>query len=416
MKPILRIFAILAALAATSVAASSTHARTSVPQSTCSASVPNVSVSAGGLAASANDFGFRLLKALQVRAHDSNVFLSPTSLELALAMAYNGANGATAQAMASTLALHGGVASVRRQAATLLDRLVSSDPKAALTIANSLWARTGFAFRPQFVQQVSHAFAAKVTNLDFTSPSAPSIINSWVSCATHKTITSIVGRIPPQMVMYLINAVYFDGQWTHPFLSADTRQQTFTAAGAHAITVPMMSETTDLPYYKGPDFQSVGMPYGQGRFSMIVVLPNRGTPLSTFESRFTPASFKSWTAQMRPGHGSIALPRFQIANTFDLANTLKGLGMARAFSTTAADFSRLCAKQRCFISQVRHKTFLKVYEKGTIASAVTSVGVGTTAVPTLRFQIMVDHPFYVAIRDSATGSLLFLGAINNPQG
>lgn len=176
----------------------------------------------------------------------------------------------------------------------------------------------------------------------------------------------------------------------------------------------MMRQAGHFPYFKGQNFQAISLPYGSGRFSMTIILPNSGASLAQLQSQLTPAAWERRQAAMTNEYGSVALPRFSIANTFSLNGPLRTLGMSQAFSLHA-DFSHLC-KQRCRISEVLHKTYLRVYEKGTEAAAVTAVGVGTTAMEVPRFDVVVDHPFYLAIRDSQTGATLFLGAINNPRG
>lgn len=412
VRPVLIVAALAGCIGATRI----THAATHIAQTpACTTSVPHTTGSPTSLVAASNTFGYRLLKLLARQQGTGNAFISPLSIELALAMAYNGSGGSTSTAMARALGFGTmNRAAVRAGAAALLAQLPSNDPRVRLEVANSLWARTGFPFQQSFINQTQHDFAARVANLDFASPSAPATINSWVSCATHGTIKQIVGRIPSYMVMFLVNTVYFNGAWSSPFLSRDTREQPFTTSGGKSVTVPMMHQNGTYSYMKGQHFQAISLPYGTGRFAMTVILPDAGVSPGNVESQLTPAAWQRRQAAMKPEYGSLALPRFTIGNSFDLKSPLSTLGMAQAFRTNA-DFANLC-KSRCKISQVLHKTYLRVYEEGTEASAVTSVGVGATAVQTPRFSMVVDHPFYLAIRDTQTGSTLFLGAINNPQG
>lgn len=383
-------------------------------QPSCAPAVTRVGGTAQALASAGNSFGFRLLDTLLGSSTRPNVFISPVSTAIALDMAYNGAGGSTRQAMSGTLALRGmSQAVVRRQAAALLGTLQSADRKAGLTVANSVWARSGIPFRRQFLQDARSYYGARVATLDFRSPQAMATINGWVSCATHGKIPTIVDRIPPSMIMYLVNAVYFHGAWSDPFPPTNTRPQPFTTAGGQQKSVPLMSRIGSFPYYAGSDFQAISLPYSAGRFSMTVILPRQGLSLQAFARRLTPGSWQTWMSQLRPESGSIALPRFTLSNDFQLVRPLTDLGMGVAFSR-AADFSGICVGG-CRISQVRHKTYLNVDEAGTTAAAATSVGIEPTAVRAQQFSMVVNRPFVLAIRDGTTNALLFLGGIGDPS-
>lgn len=361
-----------------------------------------------------NALGFGLLSTLIDGAPKDNAFISPTSLELAVSMAYDGARGTTARAMASTLGLGSlSHAATRQQARALLARLETAGTSSGLSVASSLWARQGVAFKPAFLTHVRQSYGAAARVLNFGSPSAPGTINAWVSCATQGKITSIISRIQPEEVMFLINAVYFHGDWAQPFDPAATHGRSFNTAVGAQIQVPLMSHTAPFSYYRGGNFQAVRLPYTNPRFSMVVVLPNASVSLPAF-ARQLRAGWSRWTAAMRTETGALSLPRFSIQNTFQLNGALSKLGMGNAFSRNA-DFSGICV-QRCFLTQVRHKTYLAVNEKGTVAAAVTSVGVGATAIPVAQFQMVVDHPFFVAIQDSTTHAVLFTGLVTNPTG
>jgi len=385
------------------------HARVSG----CEPAAPRRSGSAGTLAAIQNAFGFSLFDTLVAGHAQSNVFLSPASVALALDMAYDGARGSTRQAMARTLGLQGmSQAEVRQRAAALLTTWQTAPGSEGLTVANSLWARAGIPFRPQFLQDTRRFYGARVSSLDFRSPSAPATINAWVSCATNGKIASIVNSIPPSMVMYLLNAVYFHGDWAAPFNAAATRPQPFTRADGSQATVPLMQNSGHFPYYRAANFEAITLPYHAARFSMTVLLPSKGVTLASLGRRLTAAQWQSWTSHSQTRYGSLALPRFSLANDVQLNAPLRSLGMGQALDTHA-DFSGIC-RQRCRISSVRHKTYLNVDENGTTAAGVTSIGVGITAVQTPQFHMVVDRPFLVSIQDSTTGSVLFFGAVNTP--
>jgi serpin B len=382
---------------------------------TCSLSLPQGAGATGKLVADGNAFAFRLYAAIARNDNSSNVFLSPASVELALDMAYDGAAGSTAQGMAEALGLGGmNAASVRQQASALLAALqANADPKAQLTIANSLWARTGTRLRAAFTDDAARDFAAHVTHLDFSSPAALAAINGWVSCATRGTIPTILRSIPPDVMLYLLNAVYFSGKWSAPFKTQDTHPRPFTTGTGQQVQVPTMDRIGTYAYDAGTNAQVVALPYGSGRFQMIVLVPTHNISLRGFRSQLRPAAWQAWISSLRPMQGEVALPRFSVANTFRLNGVLAALGMSQSFSN-GADFSGMCV-QRCKLTEVRHKTFLKVYEAGTTASAATSVGVAPVAVPRANFHLLVNRPFFLAIRDSETGAILFWGGINDPS-
>ncbi len=411
-----KVFILVVVVVAGLVGANS-HAQTAQARharlSGCEPAAPSRSGSTGSLAAIQNAFGFSLFDALFAGHAQSNVFLSPASVALALDMAYDGARDGTQQAMARTLGLQGmGQAQVRQRAAALLTAWQTAPGSEGLTVANSLWARAGIPFRPQFLQDTKRFYGARVSSLDFHSPSAPATINAWVSCATNGKIASIVNSIPPSIVMYLLNAVYFHGDWAAPFNSAATRPQPFTRGDGSQVTVPLMQNTSRFPYYHAANFEAITLPYHTARFSMTVLLPSKGVTLASLGRRLTAAQWQSWTSHFQMQYGSLALPRFSLANDLQLNAPLRALGMGQALDTHA-DFSGIC-QQRCRISSVRHKTYLNVDEKGTTAAGVTSIGVGITAVQTPHFHMVVDRPFLVSIQDSTTGSVLFFGAVNNP--
>lgn len=382
-------------------------------QSECTPAIPQSRGSTGALVAADNRFGFALFDRIFGGSNRGNVFTSPVSAALALQMAYDGARGQTRQVMTSTLGL-GGMSqnAVRQEAAAVLAALRSTDPHVQLDIANSLWARAGVQFRRQYLQHVAQSYAARIATLDFKSPSAKNEINGWVTCATHGKITSIVDRIPTYMVMYLINAVYFHGDWKDPFNPKLTRPQTFTTGDGRQEQAPLMVQQRAIPYYAGPDFQFAALPYGNGRFSMDVVLPKTGLSLAQLAPRLTASSWQRWTAALRSTEINLALPRLTLEHAFNLNRPLIALGMGQAFSRQA-DLSGICAVDRCQISDVRQKTYLNVDEKGTTAAGSTSVGIGATSVR-ITPSMVVNHPFYLAIRDSKSGAILFLGAVNDP--
>ncbi len=364
-----------------------------------------------------NQFGFALLHRLREADEGKNVFLSPTSITLALAMTYNGAAGETEREMAKAMSLEGMSKEELNQAALdLRQSLQSADPKVEIAIASSLWARQGIAFKRQFLETNRQYFGAQVSALDFADPEAPQTINRWVDANTKGKIKKIVDSISPRTVMFLINAIYFHGKWQKPFDKSLTQEKPFHLANGEQMRVPMMAQTGKFPYLKGENFQMVSLPYGDGRLSMVIALPDKDTSLNEWLKSLDAKSWKEWTSRLASTDGELQLPRFKMEYEKTLNDALKSLGMAVAFEPDRADFTGMRDERDLFLEKVHHKAVVDVNEEGTEAAAVTSVQVGITSVqqPRPPFKMVVDRPFFFAIRDTRTGTVLFMGAVYEP--
>lgn len=231
-------------------------------------------------------FGLKLFAEVAKQSAGKNVLISPASVGLALAMTYNGAVGETKEAMARALETQGmSHAELNRAYAQLKAALESADPKVQLNIANSLWAKKGITFNPEFLQRNKQFYGADVTTLAFDDPSAPATINSWVADKTKGKIEKIVDTIDPQSILFLINAIYFKGKWAAEFDKAKTKDEIFTTAAGQQKRHPLMHQSDNYRYYEGKDFQAVSLPYGAGRVSMYIFLPAKSTSLVEFQKK-----------------------------------------------------------------------------------------------------------------------------------
>lgn len=370
------------------------------------------------LIAAHNQFGFKLFSQLVQNEGDQNLMMSPTSVAIALAMTYNGASGETQQQMAAVLELQGMSLEELNQANAALETLLeNADPKVQLAIANSLWANQQVEFKSDFIQRTQQFYKAEIASLDFANPAVVNTINEWVNRNTEGKIPTILDEVRPEDVMFLINAVYFKGQWQEEFDPAETSDRPFTLLDGSTKTHPLMSQTGNYLYQENDQFQSVVLPYGDGRLSMVILLPQPDVSLPQFYQEFLSAP--NWDTAMTGltrRDGTIQLPRFKYEYATRLNAPLQALGMERAFNPGMADFSNL-TEQPSYINEVRHKTFVEVNEEGTEAAAVTSVGVRATSVqlPTEPFIMTVDRPFFFAIRDTESGAILFMGSVVNPE-
>ncbi|MBN3894649.1 MAG: serpin family protein [Nostoc sp. NOS(2021)] len=367
---------------------------------------------------SSNKFGFKLFsEVLKNDRGEKNVFISPSSVAIALAMTYNGASGSTQQAMAKTLELQGmNLPEINSSYAAALKQLLDNpDAKVQLNIANSLWANQDISFAPDFLKRTQDFYKAKVSNLNFKDAAAPNIINNWVKENTNGKINKIVEKIQPDQVLFLISAIYFKGKWSKEFDKNQTAQHPFYITSGRQKQLPMMSQGGDYRYYQSKQFQAVSLPYGKdGKFSFYIFLPKQNSNLKAFYQNLNVENWEKWMTQFNKQKGFIRLPRFKTDYEVTLNDALKSLGMGEAFSNKA-NFSGM--GKNFAISEVKHKTFVEVNEEGTEAAAATSVGIVATAFreEPEPFRMIVDRPFFCAIRDNQTGSVLFMGSIINPQ-
>lgn len=364
-------------------------------------------------------FGFKLFAKLVEQDRDKNIFASPASVAMVLTMTYNGAEGETRQAMAQTLELQGmTLPEINHANAQLKAVLENPDPKVQLAIANSLWARKGIPFKPAFIKVNKDFYGAEVTDLNFSQPNAASAINDWVSRKTKGKIDKIIDVIDRDAILFLINAIYFKGTWTAEFDKTKTKEDAFHLLDGRQKKHPMMSQSGHYRYYRGQDFQAISLPYGKERVSMYIFLPDKDHRLEEFLRGLNAENWETWMSKFRKTEGTIVLPRFKLEYEVDLNDALKALGLGVAFTGGRANFQGMFSKpQDAYINKVKHKTYVEVNEEGTEAAAVTSVEMRATSVQIEPppFRMIVDRPFFCAIRDNKSGTILFMGAIVEPK-
>jgi serine protease inhibitor len=327
---------------------------------------------------------------------------------MALGMTANGADGATYEEMRSALKLTGATREdVNVGYKSLIAMLQGLDPGTQFEIANSIWYDQGFPFNASFLDESKQYFDARVQALDFTSPSALTTINTWVSEQTNDKIPKILDNISPTEVMFLVNAIYFKGIWQKQFDKSKTVDAPFHASDGTTALVPMMARSEGVQYAATPEYQAVDLPYGNSAFTMTVVLPTANADIDTFAESFDQTKWNSLVSALQETNLAVFLPRFRIEWSRPLKEDLKQLGMRLAFSD--ADFTRMSPLGRSlFITRVIQKTFVDVDEEGTEAAAATVVGVGVTSMPA---SFRADRPFLVVIRERFSGTILFIGKI-----
>ncbi len=367
-----------------------------------------------------NRFGFDLYTILSDESRGENIFISPLSISLALTMTYNGATGKTASEMAEVLGVDGmELEDINISNGRLMAELGGEIEDVRLDIANSLWARDGFTFKKTFLEKTSSHYKAESRSLDFRSPSAKEIINGWVSEKTQGMIKELLDRIPSDAILYLINAIYFKGAWEKEFDPNLTREEDFHISDDRTKKVPMMRRSDKFLYFEGADFKAVSLPYGDGRVSMHLFLPDDDSSLDKFHKSLDAVNWKDWMGSYSKKRGSVALPRFKAEYRNLLNGPLESLGMVSAFGPDRADFSEMIETPlgNVFISRVIHQAVIDVNEEGTEAAAATAVEMKLTSVRIDEnpFVMVFDRPFFFAIRDNRTGSILFMGSIADPR-
>ena len=392
-------------------------------------SLPNVpDTDLQSLVAGNNAFAFDLYHALQAEA--DNLFFSPYSVSTALAMTYAGARGETARQMADTL--HFTLSQDRLHSAfNALDLQIAPDGEDegedagaeekdfTLNVANSLWGQQDYAFLPEFLDLLAENYGAGLRLVDFARAPEPArrTINDWVSEQTKDRINDLIpgGGITGDTRLVLANAIYFDASWLHPFNEALTREGTFNLLDGGQVSAPMMaaSEPMDLLYARGTGYQAVDLPYVGDRASMTIIVPDSGN-FADFEAALSADQVETIVASLERKSVALTLPKFSYELNVSMKDTLEDMGMPDAVTCGVADFSGMDGARELCITGVFHKAFVAVDEAGTEAAAATAVVMGRTSMPMIDVELAVDRSFIYLIRDTETGSILFLGRMLAP--
>ncbi len=384
---------------------------------------PDVSPSEQALLVEGNSaFAFELYQA--IREEEGNLFYSPYSISLPLAMTYAGARGETAQQMADTLQfileqerLHPAFNWLDAELAKRGEGAEGKDGEGfRLNIVNAIWGQKDYEFLSDFLDVLAENYGAGLRILDFITETGKSrlAINDWVSDQTEGCIEDLIpqGAIDALTRLVLTNAIYFNAAWAYPFDEDMTADGPFYLLDGGQVIVPMMKQTEAFSYTKGEGYQAVELRYDGGELSMVVFLPEAGK-FEAFEEGLQAQQVCDIISGLQPIQVTLTMPQFEFDSEFSLKDTLAGMGMPIAFSGDA-DFSGMTGNQELSISDVVHKAFVAVDEAGTEAAAATSVIMKLTAVPEPPVEVTIDRPFIFLIRDIETGAILFIGRVMNP--
>jgi serpin B len=357
----------------------------------------------------------------QLARGDGNLILSPFNIGTALSMALAGAGGRTAEEIQSVLHLRYD-STYDAALGALLDELAQAGNAegSELRTANGLWVQKGFDIRRAFTDTLANDYHAPLMPLDFAgnSEGARSQINRWTEEQTKERIKDLfpAGSLNSQTRLVLTSAIYFYGKWQDPFVSSRTEPAPFTLPGGGTTQANLMNQTSHFGYAETPAAQILEMRYAGTGFAFDVVLPKTAGGLAEIEKSLTPESLTGWISSLGARNVQVSLPKFRTESEFSLRKALSTLGMPAAF-TDQADFSGIDPKRGLAISEVVHKAFVDVSEKGTEAAAATGITMRATAMrmPEPPVVFRADHPFLFLIRDTRSGAVLFIGRLMNPR-
>jgi serpin B len=365
-----------------------------------------------------NAFGLEMFQKIRKTSNEENIMISPLSISVAFAMAYNGADKDTKTEMEKAMKLNGlTTEQINNSYKMLIAALQSLDKDVVFEIANAIYYADGFSVKPDFLNINKTVYDAKVEKLNFGSPSAVKTINNWVAEKTHDKISKIIEQLNPLDRMVLLNAIYFNGIWTNKFDEKGTHLLNFTKTSGSNIEIPMMKKEEKLDYTANSLFSAIRMPYGKGQYNMVVMLPGEGKNSQDLINSLSATNWNNWMKGFEIKNPVVVtMPRFKFAFETKLNSVLTEMGMIKAFQPKIANFSKI-SDEDLYISSAVHKSYIDVNENGTEAAAVTSITFTTTSIgnepPKTYFT--VDKPFVFAITEKDTDAILFLGEVQNPK-
>lgn len=356
-----------------------------------------------------NEFAWKFFKEVS-KGEQQDVFVSPLSVTYALGMLANGAVGDTQKEILEGLEFRSGkVDDINSLCHQLMIESPKLDKSTKVSMANAVVANKNKPLQPDFKNVVEKQYQALVTNQDFSSPATLSFINQWASDHTQGMVPKILERINPDGVSYLLNAFYFKGIWYRQFDKKRTQQESFTQADGKKLSVKMMHQKERFLAAENDNYQTVVLPYGNGSYEMVVLLPREGKDLS---SLLQTMDAKKWKDNLKNTYSSevdLKLPRFTSAYTRELNDVLKLLGMNAMFDPSKANLTKMSAVSS-FVSMVLQKAKIEVDEEGSKAAAVTVIETAPTAVaPSKPILFHANRPFMYAIVEHSTGTIFFMG-------
>ncbi|MFC2090243.1 serpin family protein [Bacteroidota bacterium] len=359
-------------------------------------------------------FSFELFHQVCSLSQEENIMISPLSISYALGMTYNGARGGTGEEFVSVLHFDGlSKMEVNESYKDLMGQLKTLDEKVELVLANSIWHVDWATVKEEFIQTNQEYFDAQVAPLDFSDPASVDVINDWIEAKTNDKIKDMLDYIPADAYMYLINAIYFNATWKYEFDEDDTYNGNFYLQDGETGEAAFMHIEGDFKHAWTAEFQAVELPYGDGAFSMVVLLPvSSDQSIDEFVEFLDLDAWEEWFTHASVQHTTVNLPKFKYAFKDLLNDPLKNLGLVTAFSDSA-DFSDITEQVWLYISRVIHQSYIDVNEEGTEAAAATIVEMRWESATGNYFT--ADRPFVYIIKENSTNAILFIGKVGRPE-
>lgn len=366
-----------------------------------------------------NQFAVDLYSQLSKAKPGRNLFFSPASISVALAMAAAGTRGQTEAEMAHVLHLDGALSQAHAEYHKALARWTAADKDRGyeLQLANRLWGQKSFPFLAGYLTLTRQEYGAELALVDFAgrTEAARQEINAWVEQQTAETIKDLIqkGDVDDLTRLVLTNAIYFKGDWANQFKKEQTHDQDFTVLSGRKVKVPMMHQKHRFHFAQTGNLQVLEIPYKGDELSMLVLLPTAADGLDDLDKSLSASRIAHLQARLWAHKVEVYLPKFRLETSFSMKDTLEGMGMKLPFSD-AADFSGMDGRKDLHLSAVVHKAFVEVNEKGTEAAAATGSIFGFSAArpePVVVFR--ADHPFVFMICDNRDGGILFLGRVTD---
>jgi len=365
---------------------------------------------------SANKFAFDLfLPIVAEKKGAENIMISPFSITSALSMVLNGAAGETFDAVRHTLRYDDKtLQEINETYLKLMEDMIPVDPRVTMEIANSVWVEKRLTVKQPYIDALKTWYLAEARNIDVSDPGAVDMVNGWIEDKTHDKIQDMLDHLSPDLAMLLINAIYFNGKWRYEFDTKDTENKPFFLTPGNPVEVPMMYQKENFAVTTTGDATLVELPYGQGNYSMVVMLPDEDVSLASAAATLNPEDWALWMQSLSNGTTEVqlSLPRFEYEYKRELKDDLTALGIGIAF-VMGADFSNI-SDQSLLISRVLHQTFIKTNEEGTEAAAATVVEFVFTSMP-MTTVVNINRPFLYFIRETTTGTIVFMGQVVDPR-
>jgi serpin B len=342
---------------------------------------------------------------------DKNYFVSPLSLHLALGMLANGADGKTKEELIKGLGVSSDLVTTNRIYKDLIDNLPNSDPKVTITIANSVWYRNTFSVEKTFLEILKASFNSRTYPEDFSNSATVGKINTWASDNTNGKIKKVIDQIEPTHVLFLMNALYFKGDWKIPFKAENTKDASFAGISG-TKSAKMMNMTEKVKYTNRPNYQAIELAYGNGNYVMTILLPNEKSNVSYMLNSLSGSEWKNFKTALSEQKVIVGLPKFTLEYETNLNSVLSNLGMPTMFSDFA-DLSKISLPAgKLKVDLMKQNTFVAIDEKGTEAAAVTTIGIELTSAPIMP-EFICNRPFVFFISEKQSNTILFAGKIVN---